>query len=316
MSSSLSTVDQSCHFIIKLPLKYYLEKAPRRKQVLRRRTLQRRKRSKPLNVQIPLAKLNNVQQLAAMRQATLPIVTVPSRHVRKTIQVTSCTTVIPLKQSDKVSAYDSHNHSIKDSNCSYPCDLKTLPVPSGVDRLSPNDQCGSRTVAKTLLQEVCSKWHWDLPITTVVHTCLLISSGKRCWSTVNNLGLTSRKSWWTLWLVIASLDQSTLPQTIPIEQVHIVHAPLSFCSVPRNSWSSKRLCDAVVRMRRFCGTQYTFKLIAGRTKGDGVLDTRRFVLKSLPKQQLVCLEVDLKNRTWTPFKVEAPPEFRTSLIQP
>lgn len=63
---------------------------------------------------------------------------------------------------------------------------------------------------------------------------------------------------------------------------------------------------SVVRMRKVCGNKYTYKMsIAGRIKCDGATDTRRFVLKSLPEGQSVCLEVDLKSRTWSPFKIDA-----------
>eukprot|EP00731_Ephydatia_muelleri_P015357 Em0008g1077a len=46
-------------------------------------------------------------------------------------------------------------------------------------------------------------------------------------------------------------------------------------------------------------------IMTGRIKCDGATDTRRFVLKSLPEGQSVCLEVDLKSRTWSPFKIDA-----------
>ena len=66
------------------------------------------------------------------------------------------------------------------------------------------------------------------------------------------------------------------------------------------------LLTSVVRMRKVCGNKYTYKMsIAGRIKCDGATDTRRFVLKSLPEGQSVCLEVDLKSRTWSPFKIDA-----------
>ena len=100
-----------------------------------RRVNQRRKQFKSLHVRIPLAKLNNMLQCAGVQHASAPV-------FRKTIQVTSCTKIMPLKQSDDLKMeLDGYKKSI---DC------------LSADTLRPAAQrSSSNTSSATVLLKVC-----------------------------------------------------------------------------------------------------------------------------------------------------------------